>query len=90
MIFEKCDVFICFISFGVVKRSPLKHHHNELYSTISKIEFVRKRNQELDFKFIVWRVLISKITSVFPGAKKRRSNKDDKHAHGLEKRKPST
>ena len=52
MIFDKNKCYVC-ISFFVVKRSPFKHNHNELYSEISKIEISRKCFQVLDVKRIV-------------------------------------
>ena len=40
MMLEKY-MFLFLLTSCVIKRRPLKHHHNELYSLIPKIEIVR-------------------------------------------------
>ena len=50
MFYEIYILGIFVYKFCVVRKKPLKHHHNELYSNISKILMFRNKFQKLDVR----------------------------------------
>ena len=93
-----CFGLRCFYKFFVVEKRSLKHHHSYIYPNISKSVMFHNLYQILDVQLIqnkmcryCPKLFFFLIAAVFPGGSiKRKSNNDDKHGHGQEKRKPTT
>ena len=57
MFFENCVLYRKCQMFVVVTLTPLKHHHNETYSQISKIYIIRNGFQIMDVELFVEKIV---------------------------------